>query len=139
MHLVDGSAYGTQAINPEEIHTPADCAEAWDSWDLDTAPNVAFDASWEVECVLPGWHVGPMSRGTRGWALLNADRHQDGPNILYADGHVASDARRRINPSTELGACPAGSWEGLKAVSWNDYRMHTWGTMWHIVPQQEFE
>ena len=138
LHLVDGEAYAAQAISPEEVRDPSNCAEAWDSWDLDTAPEVAIDASYAVECLVPGWHVGPMSAGTRGWALLNGDRHHRSPNILYADSHVASDARRKIDPSKDLGACPAGSWNGLKAVSWNDYRDHMWGTMWHIVPQLEF-
>ena len=140
LHLVDGNIYAAQAVNPEEVHDLSNCAEAWDSWDLGTAPNASFESSYDVECLLPGWHVGPMSAGTRGWALLNADRHKGGgPNILYADGHVASDARQRIDPSTDLGPCPAGTWDGLKAVSWDDYRMMTWGTMWHIVPQLEFD
>ena len=139
VHMVDGTGYATQAASPEEVKTTGICAEAWDSWDLGTAPNVDIQSSWAVECVVPGWHVGPMSAGTRGWALLNGARHVSGPNILYADGHVASDARRKIDPSKDLDACPAGSWEGLQAVSWSDYRMMTWGTMWHIIPQMEFE
>jgi prepilin-type processing-associated H-X9-DG protein len=139
VHMVDGSAYGTQAISPEEVYSPGDCAEAWDSWDLDTAPNVAIDQSYDVECLVPGWHVGPMSAGANGRALLNAARHRGGPNILYADGHVASDARKKIDTDRDLGRCPAGEWEGLKAVTWDEYRVNTWGTMWHIVPQQKFE
>jgi len=138
VHMADGSGYATQAVNLEEISQPSTCAEAWDSWDLGTAPNVSIDRSYDVECIVPGWHVGPMSAGTDGWALLNGDRHQGSPSILYVDSHVASDARQKIDPSSDLGACPAGNWNGLKAVSWSDYRDFTWGTMWHIVPQLEF-
>ena len=139
VEMVDGTGYGTQAINPEEIHSPALCAEAWDSWDVGTAPNVATETDSSVECLLPGWHVGPMSTGTKGWALLNAARHDGGPNVLYADGHVLADVRRKIDPFNDLGACPAGTWEGLQAVSWDDYMPRDWGTMWHIIPQREYE
>lgn len=138
LEMVDGTSYGTQAIRPEEIHNPAVCAEGWDSWDLGTAPNVGIQTSYSVECLVPGWHVGPMSTGTKGWALLNGTRHDSGANILYADGHVLADARRKIDPSKDLADCPAGSWEDLQATSWDDY-MDTWGTMWHIIPQQRFD
>ncbi len=138
LDLVNGEAYAAQAIRPEEVANPSKCAEAWDSWDLETAPNVGIETSYDVECLVPGWHVGPMSAGTKGWALLNGDRHPGGPSILYVDSHVASDARQKIDPSSDLGACPDGNWNGLKAVSWSDYRDFTWGTMWHIVPQLEF-
>ena len=79
-----------------------------------------------------------MSTGTKGWALLNGSRHVGGCNILYAEGHVASDAKRTIDPSKDLGTCPAGSWDGLRATSWDDHK-RTFGTMWHIIPQQEIE
>ena len=134
INLPTGS-YGTQATNPEEIDLPQSIAEAWDSCDPETAPSVNLKGTWEVECLVPGWHVGPMSRGTNGWALLNAARHPSGPNVLYADGHVGTDATRVIQPS-DLGACPSGSWAGIRAVSWSDY-MDDFGTMWHIVPQRK--
>ena len=138
LEMVDGSAYGTQAINPEEIHMPALCAEAWDSWDVGAAPNVDIQTTM-LEGVVPGWHVGPMSAGTKGWAILNGARHDCGSNILYADGHVLGDARRKIDPPNDLAACPGGSWEGLQAVSWDDYMVRDFGTMWHIIPQRKFE
>ncbi len=127
--------YGTQAINPEEIYLPQSIAEAWDSCDPETVPRANIAGAWDMECVVPGWHVGPMSRGTNGWALLNGARHPAGPNILYADGHVAADATRPLRV-TDLGACPSGSWDGLQAVSWSDY-VEDFGTMWHICPRRE--
>ncbi len=134
--LRDGQMYGTQAISDEEINQPASIAEAWDSWDLASAPGVSkTDAN--VENVLPGWHIGPQTDGTNGWFMMNAARHPDGPNILYADGHVASDANRPVSPG-DLGPCPAGSWDGIRAVSWNDYH-ETFGTLWHMLPKREFQ
>lgn len=142
INLPSGS-YVAQAIRPEEIFMPQEIAEAWDSWDHGSAPGVNIQTSWATDNMYPGWHCGPMSRGTNGWALLNAARHPAGPNILYADSHVASDANKEINPS-DLGPCPAGSWDGLKAVSWGDYMddpdddRYDFGTMWHICPRREF-
>jgi len=134
--LRDGQMYGTQAVSDEEIDQPASIAEAWDSWDLDSAPGVSkTDAN--VENVLPGWHIGPQSDGTNGWFMMNAARHPDGPNILYADGHVSSDANRPVSPG-DLGTCPAGTWDGIRAVSWNDYH-ETFGTLWHMLPKREFQ
>ena len=103
-----------------------------------SAPNVGIQITSTVECIVPGVHVGPMSAGTKGWAILNAARHKGSPNILYADGHAAADANRRIG-SGDLGSCPAGNWNGLQATSWDDYMAQDFGTMWHIIPQQRFD
>ncbi len=130
-------SFGTQAVNQEEVNQPQTVAEAWDSWDVNAAPNVNIAGSYAVEGVVPGWHVGPQSRGTNGWALLNAARHPNGPNVLYADHHVASDVNKAIDPG-QLGPCPSGSWNGIKAVSWSDYH-EDFGTMWHICPQRKFK
>jgi len=138
----DDTVYITQAISPDEVYEPTTVAEAWDSWDLDsTTMDVrqgSLNSMWDVEGLWPGWHAGPQTGGTNGWALLNGGRHPNGPNILYADVHVASDANREIVPSRDLGACPSGDWTGLKAVSWNDYH-ETFGTIAHILPKREKE
>ena len=132
--------YGAQAINPDEISRPSICAEAWDSWDIGTAPNFAFTpGAYPGERLAPGWHGGPMSEGTNGWAILNSARHKGSPNILYADGHVASDANRVIE-DTDLGSCPDGSWADIRACSWDEEHIRFgWGTMWHITPTEEFK
>ena len=138
--LPDGNAYGTQAVNPEEVRDPQSVAEAWDSPDLETGPNLVHSNAgpgWAIENLMPGSDAGPLMDGTNGWAVLSATRHPGGPNILYADGHLASDATREIRP-TDLGNCPSGSWNGMRAVSWDDYR-ETYGTIWHILPRLQFE
>jgi len=114
--------YGTQAVSPEQVADPQTVAEGWDSWDL---PE-------ETAASLPGWHVGPNSRSFNGWFLLNAGRHLDGPNILYADGHVASDATRRLTDADFPGA------SGFNAVSYGDYH-EIFGTLRHILPKMQFE
>jgi prepilin-type processing-associated H-X9-DG protein len=123
-----------QAISDEEINQPASIAEAWDSWDVGSCGQIDT-SNWSVENTWPGWHVGPQSAGTNGWAILNAGRHRGSPNVLYADGHVSADAGRAIAVS-DLGACPGGSWTGIQAVSWFDYDA-TYGTMSRILPRRE--
>ena len=127
--------YVTQAARPSELHAPGNIAEGWDSPDIDTAPNANFWSSWEMENLGTGWHVGPFNRNTNGLALLNGSRHPRSPNVLYADGSVRADVRRRVDPS-ELGACPIGTWEGLKTNTWED--VTALGTLHHIVPVPEF-
>jgi len=132
----DGLWLAAQAVSPAEVANPALVAEAWDSCDLETAPNAVFGPNWVMENLQAGWHVGPYNRATNGWALLNAVRHDGSPNILYADGSVVADATRRIDP-TELEACPDGNWKGLNVVSWPDYK-EDWGTLHHILPQTAY-
>ena len=131
-------AFAAQATHPNEIANPARVAQGWDGCDLETAPNLGYVwPVWETENLTPGWHIGPFNRGTGGRALLNAARHGGSPNILYADGHVAADANRRINPDEDLGPCPWGTWEGLKTTTWDDFDAD-FGTLNHIVPRCEF-
>jgi prepilin-type processing-associated H-X9-DG protein/prepilin-type N-terminal cleavage/methylation domain-containing protein len=133
----DGIGHITQAVNRGELELPASVAEAWDSMDFETLPNVtwASGTTWKLENLCPGWHVGPHTRGTRGWAVLNGHRHPGSPNILYADGHVAADATKVLSPS-DMGDLPGGngSWEGMKLNSWDDFHSD-WGTLHHIVPE----
>ena len=81
-----------QAINDEELGQPAEVAQGWDGWDLESTPNIP----WATEGVArgeicPGWHAGPpIFPGSR--AGFNGYRHKGSPNILYSDGHVSSDA-----------------------------------------------
>jgi len=130
--------YIAQAIKPEEIAKPSHVAEAWDSMDYETMPELTWpNGSWSREGLLPGWHVGPQSQGMNGWAALNGARHPGSPNILYADGHVAADAKKELK-RTDVGTMPnGGSWNGMKLNSWDDF-IPTWGTMHHIVPQTAF-
>ncbi len=131
-----GDFYICQAISAQELLTPATIAEAWDGHDLDTIPGMNFrDAHWDVENLVPGWHVGPQSKYTNGWAVLNGARHPTSPNVLYADGHVAGDATKRLT-SSDLGDLPYGTFDGAKLNSWDDY-IPTYGTLNHIVPRTE--
>ncbi|KKM16440.1 hypothetical protein LCGC14_1685800 [marine sediment metagenome] len=134
LELGDGNFYITQAAHPREIQNPGQCAEAWDSFDVDSTPYVQF-SSWSVENLAPGWHVGPQSEHASGWALLNGGRHLNGPNILYADHSVRSDANRQLDKS-DLPNWAYGSMNDCKLVSWDDYEA-VWGTMGHIVPRKE--
>ena len=129
--------YSAQAVRPSELWATGEVAEAWDSPDIETAPNVDFNwPVWLMENLQPGWHAGPYNRSTNGLALLNGSRHPGSPNILYADGSVHADARRKVDPS-ELGPCPAGSWAGLQVNTWEDYDP-AFGTLIHVVPKREF-
>lgn len=138
--LPGGSTYAAQAVRPQEIDDMAHVAEAWDSCDFETAPNVDRDRP-AVQNLLPGWHVGPQSRGTNGWAMLNGARHPVSPNILYAEGSVRADATKELTPADlgGPGSCPAGTWDGIKANSWWDWEgpPDGFGTMHHIVPRKK--
>jgi prepilin-type processing-associated H-X9-DG protein/prepilin-type N-terminal cleavage/methylation domain-containing protein len=132
----DGIDRYAQATKPEEGGRLSSIAEAWDSFDMDSVPGAIFSPNgWAYECIMPGWHVGPMTRGTNGWVVLNAKRHDGSPNILYGDGHVSADATRTLKPS-DLGTCPSGSWQGARITSWTDYDP-VWGSLSHIVPRTE--
>ena len=139
--LPDNKQYCAQATVPDEVHNPSNCAEAWDSWDVESVPNISFEGSYAVvpHNLVPGWHVGPET--SKGWVLLNSGRHLEpgSPNILYADGHVSGDAGRMLEKK-DLGACPGsgGSWDDIKACSWNEYD-DDWGTVWHVAPKKEFK
>ena len=131
-----------QAILPQEIDRTAIVAEAWDSFDFESIPNLNVPyGAWAIENMVPGWHVGPQSSYTNGWAILNGARHPRGPNILYADGHVRPDADKELTESDlSGGGLPYGgtdgqhsAWYRCRLRSWSDYDQ-TFGTMHHIVP-----
>jgi prepilin-type processing-associated H-X9-DG protein len=132
--------YAAQAVSPDEIQGTSRVAQAWDSMDLNTAPNVDVgqtgSGAWTMENLQPGWHVGPFNRGTRGLALLNGARHLGSPNILYADGHVGRDATRVVT-GADLESCPNGSWTGINVVTWPDSAPN-FGTLNHIVPVLDY-
>ena len=125
-----------QAVRPSEVRNAARVAEAWDSHDIDTTPNIVKAwPTWWTENLIPGAHGGPFIRANA-WAALNASRHAGSPNVLYVDGHVAADATRALTAG-DLGACSYGSWAGSKLTSWPD-RDPTFGSLNHIAPICEF-
>jgi prepilin-type processing-associated H-X9-DG protein len=128
LYLPNGNTYYAQAATPDEVDNPRIVAQAWDSFDLNSFQDPQYSGA--LENYAPGWHVGPASYHSKGQAVLNAARHDSGPNILYVDGHVAADAGKELAP----GDMDAGSWTGIKAVTWGDHDA-IYGTMQHIVPQ----
>ena len=131
------SWYICQAVTPQELLTPSSIAEAWDSHDFNTIPGMNVrNAKWDVENLVPGWHVGPQTKYMNGWAALNGARHPGSPNILYADGHVRANATKRLAPSDLGGSFPYGSLVGSQLNSWDDYRAG-FGTLHYIVPRTE--
>jgi len=139
LFLPGGSWYIAQAIHPDEIEKPpARVAEAWDGFDYECLPNVTWPSGTsDRQGLCPGWHMGPQSYQTRGWAVMNGYRHPSSPNILYADGHSAADATRELKPN-QMGSMPHnGSWMDMRLNSWPDY-LKTWGTMHHIIPERGF-
>jgi prepilin-type processing-associated H-X9-DG protein/prepilin-type N-terminal cleavage/methylation domain-containing protein len=140
LELADGQAYIAQAVKPDEVKRPANVAEAWDSCDFQTGPEVSWASTgdWSWENLGPGWHVGPQSENCRGWALLNGARHPGSPNILYADNHVSADATKDV-PLNEVGPPPGGAtWKGAKLKSWENFD-GVFGTMINIVPERTIQ
>ncbi len=135
----DGKTYGAQAINLDEVDTPGQVAEAWDSNDLDTAPGFDFTGQFRVENLMPGANWGPEMEYANGMALLNGARHPGSPNILYADGSVRADATRKVKPSELAG--PLAGISGIKVNTWADNgataKGMALGTLHHIVPQRK--
>ncbi|KKL89776.1 hypothetical protein LCGC14_1911280, partial [marine sediment metagenome] len=81
MSTPSGTRY-SQAIHPQELAAPGVTAEAWDTWDLDSAPNIDWlggSAPQRRGAMTPGWHIGPLQRG--GTAILNGSRH-NGPGPI---------------------------------------------------------
>ena len=136
LYLRDGKGYYIQATTSEELFQPSNIAEAWDGWDLDSAPGIPWLTETQRRGALtPGWHAGVVWFSTR--AALNAARHDGSPNILYADGHVAADANRRIDPVQDgLGDDPA--YVGLRANTWSNYDVKMFGNANHLIPRCEF-
>ena len=137
LYLRDGEHYYTQAINPGELSQPSHIAEAWDSWDLDSTPNIR----WLTEIqqrnhMTPGWHGGVVWFATKG--ILNGARHKSSPNILYADGHVASDANLQIDPVKDGFVDWDPAYAGLKAYTWSNYDTRMFGNADKLIPNCEF-
>jgi prepilin-type N-terminal cleavage/methylation domain-containing protein/prepilin-type processing-associated H-X9-DG protein len=131
----NGDDWYTQAISPKEVPTPALTAEAWDSWDLDSFPNVDwYSGMLKTGNFTPGWHSGPSHEG--GAAVMNGSRH-DGPcPILYADGSVRADATM---PIEDAPVDMTGTWlEGVRGYTWGDWNAQ-WGTLHHVLIRREFE
>jgi len=129
--------YYAQAIHPRELTNPAVTAEAWDTWDLDSAPNIDWlggSGPQRRGPLTPGWHLGPLQGG--GTAILNGGRHKGPGPILYADGHVACDATKPVN-LPELGFDPV-AYAGIRAYTWDDWS-EAYGTMWHLFPRPPAE
>ena len=137
--------YVAQAVRSSEVENPANCAEAWDSFDPDTIMDMArppgdpkllkLGTNYLMEHWIPGGHWGPATTDASGWAVLNGRRHKGSPNILYADGSVREDATRLLMPSD----LPQWQYSGLDRawlVSWPD-KDPFWGSMKHIVPRAE--
>ncbi|HET6427742.1 MAG TPA: hypothetical protein VFJ30_04990, partial [Phycisphaerae bacterium] len=133
VYLPDGRRAYTQAVHPDELEDTALKAEAWDSWDVKSAPKVDW---WNTipglgGSITPGWHAGAATVG--GKVMFNALRHDGSPNILYADGHVAADATRPITSADGL----RPELDGLKAVTYEEWD-DTFGTFRRLVPQCKF-
>jgi len=141
--LPDGTQAWTQAINPEELSQASNIAEAWDSWDLESAPNVPWETQYlpaPTTCGhdgewTPGWHAGTAM--VLGRVLLNGFRHKGSPNILYADGHVSADANRPIDPEVDRVIDHNAAYAGINAYTWSTYSMF-FGNLVHIVPNCEW-
>ena len=130
--LMNGKYYWTQAVNPEEIQIPAECAEAYDTWDLESTPGIPWLTSLQSRGGLtPGWYMGYASSG--GHVLFNGYRHRGCANILYADGHISSDAGDPWDPS---GMAP--EYAGMKAYTYHDFDPNLWGSIDRMVPRKEF-
>jgi len=142
IHVKDNTGCLTQAIHPQEVGNPADVAQAWDGMDLGTVPIQTYWNDWDYEGLMAGWHVGPQTYYTSGWACLPADRHPGGsPNILYADGSVRNDVTHRLTADDiPLIAAKAGGGV-MHLITWDDYDyspMSRLGNLAHVVPNPKF-
>jgi len=136
MTTPSGTYYWAQAIGPQELANPAVTADAWDTWDLDSAPNIDWlggSVPQRRGPLTPGWHIGPLQR--RGTMILNGGRHNGPGPILYADGSVRCDATKPVN-LPDLGFDPPVDYAGVRAYTWDDWSQD-YGTMWHLFPRPE--
>jgi prepilin-type N-terminal cleavage/methylation domain-containing protein len=130
--MLNGKPYWTQAISPEEIQVPAECAEAYDSWDLESIPGIGWLTKLESRgAFTPGWYMGYASAG--GHVLFNGYRHKGCPNILYADSHISSDAGVPWDPSGMT-----AEYAGMKAYTYKDFDPNLWGSIDRMLPRREF-
>jgi prepilin-type processing-associated H-X9-DG protein len=108
-----------QSIRPAEVDRPADIAEAWDSWDVRSLPNMSWGTVLAVPAGLarwtPGWSA-QMPTISNSRAAFNGYRHGGPCNILYADGHVSADADEQVVPSVEWAGNTVMA--GAKVYTW---------------------
>jgi len=134
VYLPDDNLWVAQAVKPMELESPARTAEAWDTFDIQTTPNVDWWGQKQAtNQFVPGWHAGVTRRGAL--AMFNGARHGGPPNMLYGDGSVRSDATRKIDPAAD--GLDTGRYSGLKAYTWPDYDAK-FGSYNHLVPVCEF-
>ena len=130
-NLPDGTLVAQQSVRPAEVERPADVAEAWDSWDLGSTPGVAWASGASASGSLtPGWASGFPKLGN--YVAFNGYRHRGPCNILYADGHVASDAETDM-PADIL----TGNLVGAKMYTWSGMD-GTWGQLGKILGSTTF-
>ena len=124
----DGEVYHIQAIKPDELSQASDIAQAWDSWDLESTPNIPWMTEHQSHwAITPGWHAGPRWFGQS--VAFNGFRHKSCANILYADGHVASDANLQIDPVDW-----SASWAGLQAYTYSHFDPRKFGNLDKVLP-----
>jgi prepilin-type N-terminal cleavage/methylation domain-containing protein/prepilin-type processing-associated H-X9-DG protein len=132
----DGEEYHIQAIKPDELSQPSDIAQAWDSWDLDSTPNIPWTTAPQGRgYITPGFHTGPPSFGYR--VAFNGFRHKSCPNILYADGHVMSDAKDKIDAEKDGIVDWDPAYAGLQAYTWSHSGPRLFGNYDKVVPVAE--
>ncbi|KKM16441.1 hypothetical protein LCGC14_1685810 [marine sediment metagenome] len=130
---VSGEYYYTQGAHPRELKAPGRTAEAWDSWDIESTPNIRWlTQHTSYGAFTPGWHGGAARINNK--MLFNGWRHQSCPNILYADGHIASDANVRVDPVAEG---MRNEFVGMHAYTW-DHSNGAFGNMDYLIPRTEF-
>jgi prepilin-type N-terminal cleavage/methylation domain-containing protein/prepilin-type processing-associated H-X9-DG protein len=134
-NLLDGNTYYLQAIRDEELAQASQTFMATDGWDLESTPSAPWltQAEFDIHStVTPGMHVGPPLSGAKAW--FNSYRHKGCPNILYADGHVATDANKPIDTD----GWPA-VYAGMQACTYPHNIARYFGNLDRIIPVPEME
>ena len=81
----------------------------------------------------PGWHRGIAHVQAR--AILNGYRHRGCPNILYADGHLESDATREVDPAAD--GLDTAIFGGMHGYTWPYYDDDLSGNLRYLLPNAE--
>ena len=122
-----------QTVNIETVHQTADEA-ARRLIAIESTPAIPWTSQFVNNgWITPGWHGGKAI--VAGKVMFNGYRHNSGPNILYADGAVHSDATRRVDPA-EWGL-NLGTFAGLNAYTWPQADPY-WGNLDRVIPHLEF-
>jgi len=131
--LGNDESYYIQAVNDEELGQTGQVVMATDTWDIETTPAMDWlTENYNEGFITPGWHSGPPIFNRRG--VFNAYRHKGCPNILYADGHVASDANR---PLDQVDDDLPDLLAGVQATTFSHYNEMLWGNLDRIIPMAE--